>query len=803
MIRNFFTIAIRNLFKHKAFSFINIFGLAIGIAASLLILQYVRFELSYDHFEANAGHIYRLQQNRYDNGRLSTQWAAGAAGVGLASKKAFPEVESFAVLRNGGGIVAYKDHHFREDKMYFANDAFLPMFSYPALKGSVSGALKEIFTAVITASTARRYFDSEEPVGKRISVYGNNDFKITAVVPDPPPNTHFKFNILLSFPTLVKWNGPETETTWESDGFFTYLQFRPGANPILMEKKINAMVQVQAAADIKKYNSQIGYRLQPLSDIHLYSNFMMEAEANGDGKSVYFLLIIALFIIVIAWINYINLSTARSVDRAKEVGVRKVLGSYRIELIGQFLFESLLINLLAIILALVLVLVSIPLFNSLTGKDISFTLLKDSWFWLALLAFFLSGTFLSGLYPAFVLSSFRPIAVLKGRLSRTGHGAFLRQSLVIIQFAASVILMVGTFAVYKQLSYMQKQDLGVKIGQTLVFRGPGVTDSTYHDKLNAFKTEMLRQPGVNTITASTAVPGDKIGWNAGGIHLVGMDDTKSQQYRIIGIDYDFLDAFGLHLLKGRNFSKQFATDPKTVLFNEAAVKLLGYNKLEDALGKRIEFWGDQYTIIGIVSNHHQESLRSAYDAHIFRLIPDANNYFSLKINAGTDNTTGIIGAAQKEWASFFPGNPFEYFFLDEHFAAQYQADMQFEKTFGLFALLAIVVSSLGLLGLASFVTTQRTKEIGIRKIIGAGIPNLLGLLTRDFIRPVIISFLIAIPLTWWLLQKWLEGYAFRVALNPWMFILPALLILLVAILTISTQTVKAASASPVKSLRME
>lgn len=803
MISNFFVVALRNLFKHKVFSFVNIFGLAIGIAASLLILQYVRFELSYDRFETNAGRIYRMQQDRYDNGRLSTQWAAGAAGIGLAAKTAFPEVEAYAVLHPGSGVVAYKDHQFREDKMYFANDAFLPMFSYKALEGTTAGALKEIFTTVITASTARKYFGSEDPIGKRINVYGNNDFRVTAVVPDPPPNTHFKFDVLLSFPTFIKWNGPEAETAWEWDGFYTYLQFRPGADPRLMEKKINAMVQEKAAADIKKYNSGIEFKLQPLTDIHLYSNFMFEAEANGDGKSVYFLLVIALFIIVIAWINYINLSTARSVDRAREVGVRKVLGSYRIQLIGQFLFESLLINLLAIILAIILVLVSLPLFNSLTGKGISFTLFRDSWFWLALLVFFISGTLLSGLYPAFVLSAFRPISVLKGRLARTGHGALLRQSLVIIQFAASVILMVGTFAVYRQLNFMQHQDLGVKIDQTLVFRGPSVIDSTYQDKLNAFRTEMLRLPGVSKMTASTEVPGNKVGWNAGGIHLVGLDDTKSQQFRVIGIDYDFLDAFGLKLIRGRNFSKQFATDPNTVLFNEAAVKLMGFARPEDALGKRIEFWGNQYTIIGVVSNHHQESLKAAYDAHIFRLIPNANNYFSLKINAGLNNAPAIVSAAKKDWNSFFPRNPFEFFFLDDHFAEQYNADQQFEKTFGLFALLAIIVSSLGLLGLASFVTTQRTKEIGIRKIIGAGLPNLLLLLTKDFIRPVIVSFAIAIPLTYWLLRKWLENYAFRVSLNPWMFILPALLILLIALMTISTQTVQAASSSPVKSLRME
>ncbi|HWK04005.1 MAG TPA: ABC transporter permease [Puia sp.] len=801
MVLNFLTIALRNLLKHRTFSFINIFGLALGIAASLLILQYARFELSYDRFEENAGRIYRLQLDRYNDGKLGTRWAAGATGIGPAVKEDLPEVQSFARLMGTHFIVSYKDKEFREEKVYFSNDDFLPMFSYKALEGSVNGALEGVNMAVLTASTARKYFGTENAVGKMITLNEKENYKIAAVVQDPPPNTHLKFSILLSFSTLVKGN-PQIATRWDWDGFFTYVLLKPGTDPQLFEKKIATLVQRRWGDEMKKSKEGMVFNLQPLPNIHLYSSYMFEAEANGDGKSVYFLLIIAVFIIVIAWINYINLSTARSVDRAKEVGVRKVMGSYRSQLIGQFLFESLLINGLSVILAFLLVLVCLPLFNSITGKEISFSLLTDSSFWLALLILFITGSFLSGLYPAFVLSSFKPIAVLKGKLSKTGHGAFLRQSLVIIQFTASVILMVGTFTVYKQLNYMQKQDLGVQIDRTLVLKGPQVTDSTYKGKFNGFKTEILRLPGVSKMTASTEVPGKKVDWNAGGIRLVGSDPTKSNQYRIIGIDYDFLDTYGLKLLKGRNFSRQFTTDPNAVLFNEAAIKQMGFAKPEEALNKKIEFWGSQYTIVGVVSNHHQESLRQDYDAHIFRLIP-ATNYYSLKLNTGRNDWNQVITSAKAQWATFFPGNPFDYFFLDEHYAEQYKADRQFGKTFGLFAALAIFVSCLGLLGLASFVTTQRTKEIGIRKIVGAGIPNILLLLTKGFIKPVVISFIIAIPLTWYLLQKWLENYAFRVAISPLLFILPVLLILLIALLTISTQTIRAASANPVKSLRSE
>jgi putative ABC transport system permease protein len=802
MFSNFFTTAFRNLAKHKTFSFINIFGLAIGIAASLLILQYARFELSYDRFEPNSSRIYRLEQDRYNNGKLSTQWAAGATGIGPLVKAAVPEVESFARLRSNGAIVSYKDREFREDKIFFTNDAFLSMFSYKALAGSAAGALKDVYTAVITASAARKYFGNENPIGKTLSMNKTENFRVTAVVADPLPNTHLKFDILVSWATFVKYAGPKVETTMGWDAFLTYILVRPGTDTALLAKKINSAVQAKFGAEMKAGNYDVVYHLQALPDIHLYSHYMFETEVNGNGNAVYFLLAIAIFIIVIAWINYINLATARSVDRAKEVGVRKVLGSLRRQLVGQFLFESLLINAMAVVLAFVLIICCLPLFNFITGKELHFSLLQDPMFWLVLACLFVTGTFLSGLYPAFVLSSFRPITVLKGRLSKTGHGAVLRQSLVIIQFAASVILIVGTFAVYSQLNFMQHQDLGVQISNTLVIKGPGVLDSTYTAKLNGFKTEALRITGVKQLAVSTEVPGSKVGWNAGGIHLIGSDPNKSDQYRIIGIDHDFLDAYGLQLLKGRNFYPGLA-DSMAVLFNEAAIKKMGFAKDQDAINKKIEFWGGQYTIVGVVSNHHQESLQQDFDAHIFRYIPDANSYYSLKLTADRNNTPAIIHSIQQQWKTFFPGNPFEYFFLDEHFAEQYKADQQFGQTFGLFAGLAIFVSCLGLLGLAAFVTNQRTKEIGIRKIVGANLPNILLLLTRDFIRPVLISFLVAIPVTWYLLQKWLENYAFRIPIGPLMFILPALLILAIALLTISTTTIRAASANPAKSLRTE
>lgn len=802
MIRNFLLIALRNLFKHKVFSFINIFGLAIGIAASLLIVQYARFELSYDRFEPDYHDIYRLQLDRYNNGKLSTRWAAGATGLGPAVKDALPEVESFARLRQNSTVVSYKDQEFKENRLYFTTDDFIRMFGYKTLAGARTAALKNINSAVLTASTAKKYFGNEDPIGRTIFLNKTDPYKVTAVVADPPPNTHLKFDALFSWANVVAQAGPDVNTVWYWDGFFNYIKVRPGTDPAVLEKKIAAAIQAKWGGEMQKSHDGMVIHLQALPDIHLYSHYLNEAEVNGDGNGVYFLLIIAVFIIVIAWINYINLSTARSVERAREVGVRKVMGSLRRQLIGQFLFESLLINALAVVMAFLLILLCLPLFNFITGKDLHFSLLKDPVFWTLLTGLFLIGTLLSGGYPAFVLSSFRPVAVLKGRLSKTGHGALLRQSLVVVQFIASVILMVGTFAVYRQLYFMQHQDLGVKIDQKLVIVGPAVVDSTFHQKLSAFKTETLRIPGVQEMTASTVVPGGQTGWNAGGIRLVNSDPTTANQYRVIGIDQDFLPAYGLRLLAGRNFYPGQA-DSNSVLFNEAAIKELGFSKPQDVLSKRIEFWGRQYTIVGVVANHHQESLRQDYDAHIFRFLPDLNSFYSLKLSTARNDWPEIVAAVQQQYKTFFPGNPFEYFFLDEHFAEQYKADKQFGRTFGLFAGLAIFVSCLGLLGLAAFVTNQRTKEIGVRKIVGAGIPSILLLLTRDFMKPLVLAFLLAVPLTWWLLNQWLENFAFRMHVSPWIFILPMLLVLAIALLAVSSQTLKAAAANPANSLRTE
>lgn len=807
MIKNYLKIAWRNLFKHKVFSFINIIGLALGMASCLLILQYVRIERSYDTFQKDGERIFRLKQNRYDQGKLTTEWAAGTAGIAQLVKNEIPEVEAVTKMTRSRAVTSYKDVVVREDKMFYVYDNFLEFFSCKVIKGDPKTALKDLLSIVLTESAAKKYFGNEDPMGKFIDLNNKvtGSFKVTAVIADPPPNTHFKYDVLLSFSKFIKNTNPGAETSFGWDGFYTYVRLKPGADLKAVENKMDKLAMKKLMEEREgSTQEKIEFKLQPLKDIHLYSNYMMEVEVNGDGNSVYFLSIIALFIIVIAWINYVNLSTARSVERAKEVGIRKVMGSFRSQLITQFLFESILINIIAVIFCLLLILLALPMFNSLTGKHLGYDLFTDSKFWLTLFVLFITGAIFSGFYPAFALSSFMPIEVLKGKFSKSSKGSFLRQSLVVIQFSASVILMVGTFAVYRQLTFMQNQDLGMNIEQTLVLKGPNPFDSVYAKRLTPFKVELAKIPGILKITSSSSIPGKKVGANAGGVRLVEGDPNKTSQFRPIYIDEEYIDFYELKILKGRNFSREWNNDPEeSILVNEEGTKYFGFNKPEEALNKQIDFWGGRYAIVGIVSNHHQESLKEGYDGHLYRLSPDVVDYYSLKLGTNKNNYEETINSVKILWNKIFPENPFECFFLDEHFQKQYEADRNFGKTFALFAVLAIFIACLGLLGLASFVTTQRTKEIGIRKILGATIPGILYKLTLDFIKPVIISLVIAVPITYYLLNKWLQNYAFKISISPFFFIIPVLLVLLIAILTVTTQTMKAASMNPVKNLRAE
>jgi putative ABC transport system permease protein len=805
MIKNYLKIAWRNILRQRGYAGINIIGLAIGIAACILILQYVSFELSYENFHVKKNRIYRVQLDRYNNGELSTQWAAGAYAVGNSFKDAIPEIEEYVKVRqNDPVVIEVNNQPIKINKVFFATNSFFSVFTYPIISGDKEKPLTELFTAAISETTARILYGTDDAVGKRLTLNRRRDYTITAVFKDPPVNTQLRPDILLSYPSFIKIVGPnnDPETSWFWDGCLTYLLLRKDADPKVVEKKFVPVVEKFTAEEMKQSNTGVRYYLESLRDIHLYSHFIGEPAPNGDGKTVYLLLVIAFFIAVIAWVNYINLATARAINRAKEVGIRKTVGSQRRQLIIQFLSESALLNAFALILAIVMVIIAIPGFNKLSGLELSFSVFSKQGFWLGLAGLFFIGVFFSGLYPAFVLSGFRPIEVLKGKMTATTKGVLLRKGLVVFQFTASLFLLIGTLAVYKQIQYMRKQSLGINIDQTLVVRPPGVIDSKYVQNISAFKEALNQQTGIKGVAISSSIPGQPVAFNAGGIRLVGADESASKQYRVIEMDHDYMKQYGIKLIAGRYFSKEFGSDDSAVIFNKKGFEQLGLNKPEEAIGKRIDFWGNQYTIVGVTENFHQQSLREAFEPLFFVLDQDfIGGYLSVKTPAS--NASETIAFVKSNWNKFFPGNTFEYFFLDDHFDKQYKADQRFGQVFGLFTLLAIFVACLGLFGLASFTTIQRTKEIGIRKVLGASVIRILRLLYKDFAILLLIAFAVTVPLSWIAIGNWLEGYPFRIKIHWSFFLIPFATILLVALLTVSFQSIKAAIANPVKSLRTE
>ena len=802
MLKNYFLVAFRNLSKNKAFSFINIFGLAIGMAACLLILQYVAFELSFDNFHAKKDRVYRVSQDRYNNGKLSTQWAGGAFAVGNAFKNNFPEVEDRVRIVDNGPILAVnQEQRLTLDKVYFADASFFNVFGYPLISGDPKTALQNENSAVITETVSEKLFGTGNAVGKSF-MFDKQPLRVTGVMKDYPANTHFKSDLLMSFSTFLKIAGPKNniDNAWLNDGCLTYLLLKPGIDVKAFEAKLVPFVN-KAYSQFKNSGEGAVYHLQPLQSIHLYSHLMVEAEPNGDGKSVYLLAGIAIFVIVIAWINYINLATARGIGRAKEVGVRKTLGSAKAQLLLQFMLEAMLLNGLAMLLAVVLIVVSIPFFTALSGQYLTFTLLIKPVFWLAVISIFLMGTFFSGFYPAIVLSNFKPAEVMKGKISASPRGVILRKGMVVFQFAASIFLLIGSLTVFKQISYMQRQKLGVNIDQTLVIRPPLARVDSFYRSMSAFKIESLRDPSVKSVTVSTSIPGEPVQWNAGGIKLKGADETQGKQYRVIGGDYDFLKNYDIKLLAGRKFSKDFSTDPHAIVFNKKAVEQLGFDNPAQALGKQIDFWGDVYTIIGVVDNYHQQSLHDAYDAIIFRCIPDVRGKVSVRIN--TTNLPQTIAALKNNWKAFFPGDEFDYFFLDQHFNEQYHADKQFGQVFGVFTLIAILVACLGLFGLVSYTIVQRTKEIGIRKVLGSSVNGILKLLYKDFAALIVVAFVVSAPLGWYAINQWLNTYAFRINISWLLFVVPFVVVLAIAFATVSWLSIKAALMNPVKSLKTE
>ncbi|RPI42304.1 MAG: ABC transporter permease, partial [Bacteroidetes bacterium] len=570
-----------SLTKNRVSTLVNIIGLAIGMAAFALIIQYVRYELSYDRFHRNGDRIYRIQQDRYNKGLITTQWAAGCSAVGQAIYENFDQVEDFTRFTITDGVFSRGETQFREEAVYLADTSFFEIFSFEIITGDPGTALREPLVMFLSESTAKKYFGDVDPIGESLRFDGGPEVKIVGLFRDAPGNSHLKPDMVISWETLVHFRGPDINTAWQWDGFFNYLLLHAENDPGEFEAKIPAYVQETIGENLEQYNSGVVYHLQPLKSIHLHSDFMMEAETNGNATTVYALIAVALFLVIIAWINYINLASARSLERAREVGMRKVTGARRTHLVSQFLVESLILNLVAILLAVVIVLLTGPLFDRLTGRSLDYSIVSNPGSWALILLLFVAGAVIAGIYPALLLSSFKPTTVFHGKLKVGGLG--LRRLLVIFQFTTTLLLLAGTLTVYFQVSFMRNQDLGVDIKDVLVLQGPSVNDSTYSETFSAFKSELLRNPVIEKVSASTAVPGRKPAWNAGGIRRVSEGDDQGNQYRILGFDYEFADFYGLEILEGRNFSEEFGRNSETVLFNEAAIELMGFEDFSSAM----------------------------------------------------------------------------------------------------------------------------------------------------------------------------------------------------------------------------
>ena len=818
MLRSYLTIAFRNVIKNKVFSLINIFGLAIGLAACLLIFQFVSFELSYDNFNEKLDRTYRITNDRFQNGKLIQHGTIMYPTIGPTMAKDFPEIEEYTRLMPGGNLnIKINDKNFRGDNCHFADERFFSVFSFKVLAGDRPSMLKAPYSAVLTAETAEKYFETADKdysklIGKTF-LWGLDPrpYTVKGICENIPANSHVHFDALISYATLIRADDQSADNSWTWSDMRHYLVLKPGTDYKKLEAKFPAFSDRYFQGD-KVSGSVEKFYLQPLNKAHLYSNYEYDIATTASGKAVWAMLIVAIFILVIAWINYINLTTSRALDRAKEVGLRKVMGAFKKQLVSQFIFESLLITAMAFVVAFVLVIVLQSTFNQIVGNNLSlftiFASLSVTKMLLLVLLLF-AGAFLSGFYPAFVLSSYQPVTVLKGKFTRSGKGNFLRKTLVVFQFTSSAALITGTFIVSKQIDFMNKADLGINIGNVVVVQSPELMpwDSTFIERVESYKLALTQVPGVVNATTSWQIPGDRLG-RAFGIRVSDQPADAHFTLSNMGVDYSFFDTYNIPLLTGRKF---LPTDHNphfeklnTVIINKNAVQLLGIRSVEDAIGKEV-VWGDngkrKWTIVGVVGDFHQEALQKPMEPMIFR--PSYSTYSPTSIKIKTNDEQKTLAGIEAVYKKFFPGNSFQYSFLEDSYKRQYNDDTRFGKVVSIFTVLAIIVSCLGLIGLSSYTAMQRTKEIGIRKVLGASLVNIVSILSVDFVRLVCIAAILSLPIAYISMQNWLQSYAYRITPGWVQFILPLAIVIVIAGITISFQVVKAAMTNPSETLKYE
>lgn len=791
MLKNYLTIAFRSLWRHKGFSALNIVGLAVGMSAFFLIYQYIRFENSYDDFHTKRGRIYRLVTDLIST--AAPQHSSNTSmPMALNLKADYPEVEEFVRFNTGSPLIRRGQAKFMENGAVYADSSLFSVFDFPLVEGNPATALKEPFSIVLSESTAKKYFGTRDPLGQTL-LFEDSGFnaKVTGVMKDLPENSSIRADLFVSMSTRKKFRD-SLDYRWGNFSVSSYVLLKPNVNPETLQAKLKPFIERHIGTMLKTQQQDYILFLEKLKDTYWSSRGGM---VNGSVRNVYIFSIIGLFILLIACINFVNLTTARSAERAKEVGIRKVVGAARFQLIRQFLGESIVITLIAFILSLATTSLLIPQFNLLAGKTVTTGIFEHPDQILVLLTIAAGIGIAAGIYPALVLSSFNPIASLKGRFSSSTRGLFLRRSLVVFQFTISIALIIGTAVVYLQLDYMRSQDLGFSKEQTLVI------DEHNDGHKIAYRQEIAGLPNVRSTAFSGSVPGQgtysaysKIQNPKGEMQVANMD--------LIYVDFGYLEQTKVKLLAGRFFDQTIPTDTmQAMILNEKAVQFFGYPNPQAAIGRRFDQWGKKGMIIGVIKNFNYQGLQTEINPLSICIDFNDCNYISAKV--GTNNLPATIAAMKAKWDKLVPNGIFDYFFLDEAFNKQYRAEEQFGRLFINFAVLAIFISCLGLLGLASYSTMQRTKEVGVRRVLGASITGIVKLLSIDFLRLVAIAFLVAVPVSWFFMHQWLQDYAYRTQLSWWIFAGSGLAATLIAFATISYQAIRAACANPVSSLRSE
>ena len=800
MFRNYLNLTIRNLKSNKGYFIINLLGLTIGITSFILIVLWIKAESSYDKFHKNANDIYRVDYLLYEEGILEQHSASGSGAIGKEIKNAFPEVADYTRFTRTESLVKYGDKTFKEKNILFAQSSFFKLFSFPLVTGKADSSLLTINHAVITEETARKYFGDEDPYGKMITLDGASDFEVAGVVKSIPSNSHFKFDILLSYENLIK-NSRSWDNSWVSERVYSYVLLTPGADAKALQDKLQQLPEKFIGKFMKEAFFLLEYKLVKLTDIHLNSSISNELEVNGNYSSVVSLGIVALLVLLIAFINYINLATSRSIERAHEVGIRKVTGASKRDLVFQFLTESALLNLIALIVSITGVLLLLPFFKQVMQSPLRIDYLIVFLLFIILLV---SGSLFTGLLPAIYISRFVPGLVLKGKNpTEAGWISRLKNYLVVFQFAISIVLIIGTITIFRQVNFMRNHDLGFNVDGLVVFDGPRIlranTYESYMKTLESFKNEVVALSGVSSITASSNVPGTEIkNSRVFGVPVEGRNTEK--RIDVYYIDNRFFDTYGITLLAGDNYNASIEEESNKIIINESALPYYGFADPVSTVGKVLRSGKQDVTIKAIVNDFNQQSLKELPSPIAFFNQP-ANIFYTIKVNM-----TGIeqlLPELEKIWTSHYPGNPFNYFFLDDFYDEQYRADQRFSALFLASSILAIIIACLGLSGLSAYSISRRTKEIGIRRTNGARIAQVMILLNKDFVKWVAIAIVIASPVAWFVMDKWLQNYAYRIGIRWWIFILSGAIAVAIALITVSWQSWKAAMKNPVEALRYE